>query len=391
MTHGDPAIHRYSGQAQRIALLCALGGTLASLVGLVWNPALFFRAYLVAYTFWLGLALGCLVLLMIQYLTGGGWGLLLRRVLEAGSRTLLPLVLLFLPLLIGLHSIYPWTTQAPGDQSGRAIYLKVGFFLGRAAFYFVVWLILGYLLNRWSTDLESGRIPRSTRRFRLLSGPGLVLYGFTITFASVDWVMSLEPKWVSTIFPPLYAVGQLLTGLSFAVATLLLLSRYSSIGVNLRPNHLRDLGNLLLTFVMLWAYISFSQFLLIWVESLPEEIPWYLRRTRGGWQMLAFLLVVFQFGLPFLMLLSRKVKENSPSLATIAGLILAMRFFDLLWWIEPAYPERTAWFLVLDVSTWIGLGGFLMWWFLRKLRERSLLPLHDPYLAHYLPEAVPNE
>lgn len=387
MSTADVRLPQSWHRARQWALWTGLAATVPCLLGALWSPASFFRAYVVAYHFWLGLVMGCLVLLLTQYLTGGGWGILLRRILEAASRSLVPLIILFIPILLGLRFAYPWVEQADQDHEFRQFYLRLPFFAVRAACYFAVWFAVSFFLNRWSAAQDQD-MPQATDRLRRLSGPGLILYGATVTFASIDWVMSLEPDWVSTIFPPLYAVGQVLTGMAFAVLLLLVLAREPHLQAILRPRYLRDLGNLLLTFVMLWAYMAFSQFLLIWSENLPEEIPWYLRRTRQGWQIIVYLLIMFQFGLPFLLLLSRKVKESSAALAIVAGLVLIMRFLDVLWWIVPSYPSVSIWSWLFDLVTWIGIGGLVFWWFARELEKRPLLPLHEPALTDYLPEAV---
>jgi hypothetical protein len=341
--------------------LCALAALL--------SPADVFRSYLVAYHFWLGIGLGSLVILMLQYLTGGTWGLALRRLLESGASTLPLLALLFLPLFLGAGYLFSWTRE---DQGHRGLYLNLPFFLARAVLYFGCWIAVSYFLNRWSRE-ETAASPtnESSRRFRILSAPGLVLYGITITFASIDWAMSLEPGWASTIYPALVATGQVLTALAFVVIVLALLSRRESVG----PAILGDLGNLLLTFVMFWAYMAISQFLLIWTGNLPEENVWYLRRLQGGWQWVAIGLVGFQFSLPFLLLLSRDVKRNPRTLAAVAGLILAMRFLDVLWWIEPAFGDGVSFYRLLDVLAVAGLGGLWVWWFLWQLQKRPFVPL----------------
>ena len=378
---------------QRAALIAGAAGLLVCAGGGVLSPAHFFRAYLTAYNFWLGVALGCLVLLMVQHLTGGAWGILLRRVLEAGTRTLLPLALLFVPLFFGMTHLYEWANpqavQADEELQRKSGYLNVTGFAVRTVIYFVVWLAIASLLNKWSAQQDQGGHDEDAeRRFRLLSAPGLALYGGTITFASIDWVMSLEPHWASTIYPVLFAVGQALEGIAFAVVALVLLSEYPPLAEVVRASHRRDLGNLLLTFVMLWAYMGFSQFLLIWAENLPEETPWYLRRLRGGWEWVAVLLLVFQFVLPFVLLLFRDVKENPRRLAGVATLILVMRFVDVLWWVEAAFPGGMSFYWLLDVAALVGLGGIWVWCFLWQLGKRPQLPLHDPYLPMYLPEAA---
>jgi hypothetical protein len=336
----------------------------------------------VAYTYWLGIGLGCLVLLMVQFLTGGAWGMLIRRVLEAGSRTLPVLALLFAPILMGMSELYSWTDETTQDERIRhkQVYLNLTFFMVRAAIYWLCWLGLAYWLNKWSSDESAPSNEVRNRRRQILSAGGLVLYGVTITFASIDWVMSIEPEWISTIYPVMYAAGQLLTALAFAIAVLMFRASQPPLAGVLAPQHLRDLGNLLLAFVMLWAYMSFSQFLLIWSGNLPEEIPWYLKRGRDGWEWMAIGLFLFHFALPFLLLLSRRVKQDGRLLAAVAGSILLMRFLDVVWWIEPAYSHEStggSFFWLLDIAAWLGFGGVWMWWFLGQLDKRPILPVHE--------------
>jgi len=400
------AVHPAAGPAwdriQRGALLAAAGGLgLFLLVAVVLyflagsahqseSVRQLFLSYLVAYNFWLGVALGCLVILMLQYLTGGAWGIVIRRVLESGTRTLGLLAVLFVPLVFGLSFLYLWAqpkaVDASEDLRHKSLYFNGGFtgmwYIIRAAGYFVVWLLVAYFLNKWSADQDREAVPREQRRFRLLSGPGLVLYGLTITFASVDWVMSLEPFWYSTIYPVLFATGQVLTGFAFAVTVVILLATRPPLSEVITPRHLRDLGSLLLAFVMFWAYMSVSQLILIWVGNLPEEIPWYLRRSREGWQGLAIVIVLCHFALPFLLLLYRDIKKDPRRLAAVAVGLLVMRFIDVFWWIEPAYRHDGEYvFWLLDIAATVGLGGLWVWWFVGQLKSRPLLPTHDPYYA----------
>jgi hypothetical protein len=362
------------------ALLTGLIGVALVLLAALASPSHALRAYLVAFNFWLGIALGCLVLLMLQHLTGGIWGLVLRRIFESGARTLNLLTLLFLPLLLGLLGkpplLYEWVGNQDPDLLEKSWYLNVPFFVGRAAGYFIIWIVIAFLLYAWSVAQDRGSF--NDRRFRQLSGPGLVLYGGTITFASVDWVMSLEPRWYSTIYPVIFAVGQILEAMAFSIIVLVYISAQPTFEKLLGRTQRRDLGNLLLAFVMMWAYLSFSQFLLIWSENLPEEIPWYLKRTRGGWLWLALLLVVFQFSLPFLLLLSREIKQDPRRLAAVALLVLVMRYLDVFWWIEPAFSDGVSIYVLVDLAALVGLGGIWVWHFLNQLGKLPLLPLHEP-------------
>jgi hypothetical protein len=357
---------------------------LLCLVGAFFSPAQFFRSYLLAYLFWLGIALGCLAIVMIQYLSGGAWGLFTRRILESGMGTLPYLAVLFIPILIGFHHLYLWAR--PEDLAHDAAlqhkhaYLNVPFFVLRTVLYFGLWVGMAYLLNIWSVRQDhEGSSPRLERRFRLLSGPGLVLYVLAGTFAAIDWVMSLEPHWSSTIFGISLLVGQGLNAFAFTIAVAALLARQQPLSDAISPKVFKDLGNLLLSFVMLWAYMAFSQYLLIWSGNLPEEATWYVHRLRGGWWWIGLALIVLHFAVPFVLLLSRDLKRNFRTLAMVAVALMAMRLVDIFWLVTPAFVPslRVHW---LDVAAPVGLGGLWLALFLGRLRRQPLLPAHDPQL-----------
>lgn len=357
--------------------LCVLGGVFAR--------EQFFRSYLIAYMFWLGITLGCLPIVMLYHLTGGAWGSVIRRLLESGTRTLPLMALLFLPLLAGIHYLYDWAqpVEVASDAllQHKSPYLNVPFFIIRVLIYFAAWMIFAFYLNKWSSEQDQTGNIGLMRRFQLLSGPGIIVYGLTMTFASVDWAMSLEAHWFSTIYGMLFIVGQVLAAFSFVIPVLAIMARREPLADVLTPNHFKDLGNLVLTFVMLWAYLSFSQFLIIWSGNLTEEIPWYLRRIQNGWQWVALLLLLFHFFVPFLLLLSRTAKRRMQTLSLIAVAILFMRLVDVYWLIDPAfYPNRPMihW---LDVVATVGIGGVWIWAFLWQLRKKPLLPLQDPNLV----------
>jgi hypothetical protein len=373
---------------RRLALLAGLVGLAASGIGAVFDPAGFFRSYLVAYVFVVGIVLGSLALLMVQHLSGGAWGLVIRRVLESAIRTLPLVALLFLPIAAGVTYLYPWARSADVAASEilqhKRPYLNVPFFLARAALYFAVWVGVAHFLNKWSEDQDRGAAVRHERRFQQLSAPGLIAYAVTVTFMAVDWVMSLMPEWFSTIFGILIMGGQGLSALAFSVAVLFLLTRHRPLSDVVTPAHFHDLGKLLLGFVMLWAYFSFSQFLIVWSGNLPEEIPYYLRRMQGWWGLVSILLVVAHFALPFLLLLSRDLKQNATVLMRIAVFLIAMRFVDLFWVMAPAFPDAGPLVYVVDVLVLVGLGGLWLSFFARQLKARPLLPLNDPGLAEAL-------
>jgi hypothetical protein len=377
---------------QRRAL--AVGGlaTVVALAGAFLSPGQFLRSYLVAYLFWWGIASGCLSLTMIHHLTGGVWGLGIRRILEAWTRTLPFGALLFLPIALGAGQLYPWA-HATDDPIilAKAAYLNLPFFLARTVFYFAVWSGLAFFLNRWSLATDSAPDPETTRRLRGISGSGLVLQALTVTFASVDWAMSLNPHWFSTIYGVLFLVGGALSALSFTIVLVARIGQERPLREAITVTAVHDLGKLMLAFTMLWAYVNLSQFLIIWSANLPEEIPWYLARLQGGWQYLAVVLALFHFALPFLLLLSRDLKRNAGLLGTLALAMLAVRVIDLFWLLAPDLQGHSAgpvslhlhW---LDFVLPVAIGGIWLGLFAWQLKGRPLLPLGDPELREMLGE-----
>ena len=342
----------------------------------------FFRSYLVAFLFWIGITLGCLALLMVQHLTGGQWALVIRRILEAGSRTLPLMALAALPLLVGMKSLYIWMTPAGKNDPiivAKHLYLNPQFFVVRMIVYFCIWFGLSYQLNRGSRleDAEGSGIPLEMR-MEALSSVGLVLYGFTVTFAGIDWIMSLEPRWYSTIYGLLFMVGQALAAMAFSIAVLIWLSDREPLSRSVKPAHFQDLGSFLLTFVMLWAYMEFSQFLIIWGGNLTEEIPWYLRRMQGIWGHIGLLLVLLNFALPFFLLLFRHVKRRMRSLLIVAALVLVMRLVDMYWMVLPAFGGGNVHLTWMNLVLPFGMGGIWFAYFLRQLQQQPILPVHDP-------------
>ena len=363
-------------------------GLLAAAAGAFLSPGQFFHSYLLAYLLWLGAALGGLALTMLQHLSGGGWGVVLRRIFEAAARTLPWMALFFVPLLFGLRDLYPWADSAAvaGDAllKEKTLYLNVPFFLARAAFCFAVWIGLALALTRWSADQDRTGDPALAVRMRNASAIGMVLYFATMTMASIDWAMSLEPHWFSTMYGFLFIIGQALMGLAIAIVTARRLSAEAPMSGVYNAGHFHDFGKLLFAFTMVWAYLSFSQFLIIWSANLPEEIPWYLHRLDHGWERIGIGLVIFHFAVPFVVLLSRRSKRNAALLAGMALWLIAARLLDLFFMIGPeAYPDglRFHW---LDLAAVIGLGGVWVALFAANLKSRPLLPLRDDGLENAL-------
>jgi hypothetical protein len=381
---------------QQRGLIVGVVGLAAGIIGAFINTDRFFQSWLIGFLFILGLSLGSLGLLMLQHMSGGKWGLAGRRVFEAASGTLWLVALAFIPILFGLRPIFLWArseaVQADPILLQKEPYLNVTFFIVRAVVYFAFWLVCAYLLNKWSAAQDRGEVavtPADSVRFRTLSAPGLLFLVLTVSLASVDWIMSVDPHWYSTIFGLLTVVGQGLSALALTIAILALVARSGAFGIVLSPGQFHDLGKLLLAFVMLWAYMAFSQFLIIWSGNLPEEIPWYIERIRGGWGAVALLIVVGHFALPFVLLLSRDLKRRSYVLARVAVFVIAMRLVDLIWLVVPTFTHDPAageghpgfsiplhW---MNIVIPIGLAGVWLFFFLRQLRSRSLVPLNDPY------------
>jgi hypothetical protein len=351
----------------------------------------FFRSYLIAFLFWIGVTLGSLALLMVQHLTGGRWTLVIRRILEAGSRTLPLMAVAALPLLAGMKTLYIWSRPGQTDPVilAKRLYLNPEFFIVRMVLYFAIWLTLAYFLNKWSREEDAGEAGLALwMHMEGLSGIGLVIYGFTVTFASIDWVMSLEPQWYSTIYGLLFMVSQALTAMAFSIVMLVWLSDRKPLSQVVRPAQFQDLGSFLLTFVMLWAYLEFSQFLIIWGGNLTEEIPWYIRRMEGVWGSIGLLLVILSFFFPFFLLLFRHVKRRTRSLLIVAALVLMMRLVDMYWMVLPAFGGGNVRLTWMNVVLPLGMGGIWFGYFLWQLQRLPLLPVHDPRMEEITAQAA---
>lgn len=379
------------GKMRRLAL--ALGAICLGLglPGWFFNPRQFFISYLFGELVWLGVALGCLAFLMIHYLTGGKWGWPVRRFFEAAAGTLPLLGLFFLPLFFGSQYLYPWAIPArvAADEGLRqkAFYLNLPFFAARAFIVFAIWSVLAFLLNKWSREQDATIAPEPMKWLRQLSGPGLVIYPLTITVAFVDWVMSLEADWYSTMFPILVCIGQMLSGLAFVILLLAWIGPRSSLSEILGKENFHHLGSLLLAFTMLWAYLAFAQLLVIWSGNLPHEISWYLHRIAGGWRWILVFLVLFHFFGPFFLLLSRQLKRSGPALAAIAGAMFLAHVVDIWWMIAPAFYPRGLHLSWLDFVALLGIGGFWFFFFIRNLEAKALIPMNDPRFAVAAPRA----
>jgi hypothetical protein len=375
---------------QTQSLFIGLIGAVASIVGAFLAPDSFYSAYLTGFMFWLGLSLGCMAILMLHHLVGGAWSIVIRRILESGMMTLPMMAILFLPILFHLPRLYFWARPEvlsdpktdPKIIEIAQSYLNFNGIALRYVVYFAIWIGMAYFLNRWSTEQDtiSGQ---STLRFRALSSIGLVIYSLTISFAVIDWVMSLQARWISTIYGLIFIAGEALSALCFCVVIETILSKRKPMSEYLNETEVHDHGKLILAFVMVWTYFNFSQWLIIWAGNLPEEIPWYMRRLNGGWEYVGLFLVIFQFAVPFALLLSRQLKREARTLVRLASWIILMRMIDIYWHVEPAlHPTfHLSW---LHFTVIAGIGGLWMAYFFHNLRSRPLLPINAPQTLRLL-------
>ena len=370
------------GRIQYLALVVGLLGIVGAVVGYSSHPDQFFQSYLLSYVYWMGLTMGSLGVLMMHHLAGGRCGFSIRRLLEAGTRTLPVMIILFIPVIVGLHTLYEWTHLDVGEAdpilSKKQGYLNESSFLWRQVFYFALWGVMAFLLNRWSSQQDTTVETHPTRRMQRLSGIGILVYALSMTLAAVDWIMSLEPHWFSTIFSAIYILGQMLLTWAFVVIVGAPLSQSAPLNALLTNERLRDLGTFMLAFVMLWTYTSFSQLLITWGANLPEEISWYLTRLKGSWLTVGYLIIGFHFLLPFVLLVSSRIKARIPILVTIALGLMLMRLVDLYWITAPAFDKSGIDIHWLDVALPVGMGGIWVSVFFWHLKRRSLVALNDP-------------
>ena len=376
-------------------LALGVGGIalIAWAVGYFFNPEQALRSWLLGFIFWGGISIGSLGVLILQYLTGGAWGLVIRRTLEAATRTFPIVFLMFVPIAIGVTQLYEWTHLPADDYTviHRGWFMTPLAWWIRSAIYFAIFYVIARLLNNWSALQDKTDNPEDAAKFlgyaTAFSGPMLVVYALIVTFAVVDWVMTLDPHWFSTMFGLLFVAGWALSCFCFSVAVLSYLSERAPMNRVLGKRHFHDLGKLMLALVMVWAYFNFSQFLIIWSGNIPEETGWYITRMKGAWGYIGVALVFFHFAFPYLLLLKRDIKRKAKWLATLAIFILIMRLVDMFYLIAPspridAHGLGQGAFIVswMDFAAPIAVGGIWLWYFFGRLMSRPLVPVMDPFL-----------
>ncbi len=376
-----PSLDRF----QMVSLIVGVGGLGFCLVGAIFGLEQFFQSYLYGFIFWLGVALGCLILLLLQNIAGGPWGPMIRRPLEAGV-TLIPIMgLFFIPILAGMGYLYEWTNPnivaANEVIASKTAYLNIPFFVVRALVYFSVWIGTAFLLRHWSQQQDDTNDPKFAERMRNFSAPGLIFFILTMTFAAFDWGMSLTPEWFSGMYGVIFMIGQAISAVAFMIIIMTLFGHFEPLASVANPKRLQDLGNFLMAFTMFWAYVSASQLIILWSNNVVETNTWYVTRLNGFWGWVGAALLLFHFASPFLILFSRWVKQKVRALVIIACWMLFMRLVDIFWIIVPTF-ERNIPFSLLDAAVLIGIGGVWLSVFVSRLKNKPLLPLHDPRLAN---------
>ena len=381
MTHASVAGPLFA-RVFPIALTVGLIGVAASIFAAFTSPDLFFRAWLFGFQFWMGLSIGCLAILPIQYLTGGAWGVATRRLLEPGAMLTPLMAAMFVPVLLGLPHIYLWAQpeRVASDEVllHKAGYLNPTYFLIRSAVYFVLWTVLSLLFYHGSRQQDKLPDPAPTRRLEALAGPGMALLVASGSFAWMDWLMSLEPHWYSSIFPIMVLAGQALSSMAMIVGIACVIAEDDELAIVLTPPRIHDLGTLLFTFTFFWAYLCYSQLIVIWAGNLKHEITWYLIRIAGGWTFVAAALFALAFVIPFFLLLFRQIKRDRRTLARIALLAFVMQIVNAYWLSAPPFQSEGPEFHWQYVSAFCAVGGIWVAGYAWLIRQRPFMPVYAP-------------
>jgi hypothetical protein len=385
-----PALDRF----QRLALIVGVVGAVVCGIGAALGPAQFFHSLMFAFFFWMTLTIGASIVLMIQHLTSGVWGLMLRRMLESAMMALPVLLVVFLILVIGMSDNYSWMDPAKVAESKvlqfKQVWLNQPFYIVRGLLYFAAWIGVGFLLNRWSTEQDRTGDPKIVDRLARLSGPGIPIFVLLFTLAATDWGMSLEPEWFSSMYPVTFIIEGLLATMAWGVLALSIMRLRKLLPYQVPIDRLHDLGKFMFAFTILWTYINFSQFLIIWSGNIPEETTWYGHRLMHGWDVLAVTLMIGHFFIPLFGLISRHAKRNFTTMTIAAIYIIAIQIIFVFWSVTPAFFPEAFHIHLLDLATLVTVGAFWMSMWARNLKQRPLLPPNDHRMPQ-LEQQVANE
>lgn len=370
-------------RAQRPIAIATAAGVILSVLALVINPTQFFQSYLAAFLYVFGLSFGCLAFLMIHYLAGGRWGAAIGDILRASTALFWVVAVMFIPVIIAVPQLYHWSDLAAMAQdpkfAHKAIWMSLPVWSARAVLYFAIFILLAFFLDRWFAKWDRTGDPETRRSLRNLSAIGMVLIVMAGSFAMFDWVMSLQPNWSSTVYGAMVIVGHGLAAWAFSIFLLTRLRDRWPVNEMVSTRQWMDLGSLLLANVIMWAYLSFSQFMLIWIGNLSEEIPWYLVRMSNGWEIVGFFVIIAQFAIPFLALVLRGVRRSPVALGWVTLLLFVSRIIEDIYLVQPQFPPVALAQHWPDVALVLGLGGIWLTLFVRQLRARMVAV--RPYAA----------
>ena len=382
-----PPGHSWNRLPMMGAGVALLGAVACAVLGAS-NPKQFFFSWLVSFLFFLSLTVGALFFVLIQYASQGGWGIVLRRIGETTFATIPVLAVLSLPLLLGLHDLYPWSVPGASEHDAllrwKEPFLNVPFFLIRAALYFIIWSAMALLYYRGSRSQDVTGDPGVSARLRRFAGPAIIVLALTQTLASIDWIMSLTPHWYSTMFGVYFFAGSFVGFIALLSVVAVAMRRAGLLDTVISAEHLHDIGKFLFAFTAFWAYIAFSQFFLVWYANMPEETIWYKARLEGSWKMVSIILMAGHFGVPFLYLMGRAVKRRGWTLAIGGAWLLAMHFLDLYWQVMPTLHPEGVRPSALDVAAFVAIGGSFVAAASWLMRRQALVPLRDPRLGESL-------
>lgn len=377
-----------SANPTKIFLSLAVVGVVASLVGVVVNYEQFLHSYLASFTFFIGIALASMFLVMIHHITRSNWGTTLRRIPETLFSYIWVFGLLFIPVLFGMSTIYGWAGEQTGDfyiglQEYKSPYLNTTFFILRNVLYFGIWGFLGYKLYSSSIEMDSASDWSIDTRFRKISAAGIFLFGFTVAFASFDWIMSLRFDWYSTMFGVYYFAMSFQAIFAILILFIFYLRKKGLLLNTINRAHIRDVGNWLFAFSVFYAYIAFSQFFLIYYANIPEATLFFYYRMEGNWEYFLYATLIGRFLIPFIFLLSKPAKSNYTILGFVSVVVIVSHVLELYWLIMPALHDTFS-FHWLDVATFIGLAGIFFSLFFFNFKRHSMVPTNDPHLAESL-------